>query len=439
MNETTKPLHRIVIVGGGAAGLALATALGKKLGKRKRAEITLVDRSRTHIWKPLLHEVAAGTFDTHENEIEYMAQATYGHFRFRLGDMVALDRAQRLLHVGPTYSDRGEQIIPPRQFEYDTLVIAIGSVSNHFNIPGVTEHCLFLDSTEQAQVFQKRLLEAYLKAHTQQTPSSAAALDVAIVGAGATGVELAAQLHHVSRMLKVYGLDNVQPDAIRLKVIDGADRILSGVAPRLSAATHTQLERLGIEVITGARVAEVRADGIVTADGTLIPAGLKVWAAGIKAPDFLANLSGLETNHLNQLVVRDNLQTTLDENIYAIGDCAACPWQGKDEIVPPRAQAAHQQATTLTKSICSILRGGAPKVFVYRDYGSLVSLGNYTTVGNLMGNLLGTVMIEGFIARMVYLSLYKMHQISLFGYFRTALVTIGHLFRRSVHPSIKLH
>ncbi len=439
MNETSKPLHRIVIVGGGAGGLALATALGKKLGKRKRAEITLVDRSRTHIWKPLLHEVAAGTFDTHENEIEYMAQATYGHFRFRLGDMVALDREQRLLHVGPTYSDRGEQIIPPRQFGYDTLVLAIGSVSNHFNIPGVTEHCLFLDSTEQAQVFQKRLLEAYLKAHTQQTPSSAAALDVAIVGAGATGVELAAQLHHVSRMLKVYGLDNVQPDAIRLKVIDGANRILSGVAPRLSAATHTQLERLGIEVITGARVAEVRADGIVTAEGNLIPAGLKVWAAGIKAPDFLANLSGLETNHLNQLVVRDNLQTTLDENIYAIGDCAACPWQGKDEIVPPRAQAAHQQATTLTQSICSILRGGTAKVFVYKDYGSLVSLGNYTTVGNLMGNLLGTVMIEGFIARMVYLSLYKMHQISLFGYFRTALVTIGHLFRRSVHPSIKLH
>ncbi len=439
MNQITSEPHRIVIVGGGAGGLALATMLGKKLGKVGKATVTLIDCSRTHVWKPLLHEVAAGTLDTHENEIEYLAQAAYGHFRFRLGEMTGLDREQRLVHVGPTYSDRGEQIIPPRQFGYDTLVLAVGSVSNHFGLPGVAEHCLFLDTTEQAQNFQKRLLEAYMKVHAHELPSDSGSLDVAIVGAGATGVELAAQLRLVSRLLKVYGLDNVQPDAVKLKIIDGAERILPGVAPRLSAATHAELQRQGVEVITGARVAEVRADGIVTADGELIPAGLKVWAAGIKAPDFMRELAGLETNKLNQLVVRDTLQTTYDERIFAIGDCAACAWPGQNQNVPPRAQAAHQQASTVGKSICAMLRGEAPVVFVYKDYGSLVSLGNYTTVGNLMGNLLGQIMIEGFIARLVYLSLYKMHQVSLFGFFRTAMVTVGHLFRRSVHPSIKLH
>jgi NADH dehydrogenase len=439
LNQLQSKVHRIVIVGGGAGGLALATRLGKKLGKQGRAQVTLIDRSRTHIWKPLLHEVAAGTLDTHENEIEYMAQASYGHFRFRLGEMTGLDREQRLVHVGPTFSDRGEEIIPPRSFAYDTLVLAIGSVSNHFGLPGVAEHCLFLDTTEQAQNFQKRLLEAYMKAHANEQGGDSGALDVAIVGAGATGVELAAQLRLVSRLLKVYGLDNIQPDAVRLKLIDGAERILPGVAPRLSAATHAELQRQGVEVITAARVAEVRADGIVTRDGDLITAGLKVWAAGIKAPDFLHQLAGLETNRLNQLVVGPTLQTTRDASIFAIGDCAACDWPGHNQTVPPRAQAAHQQATTVGDSIMAMLQGRPAKVFAYKDYGSLVSLGNYTTVGNLMGNLLGQVMVEGFVARMVYLSLYKMHQVSLFGYFRTAMVTLGHLFRRSVRPSIKLH
>ncbi len=439
MTEDSPNPHRIVIVGGGAGGLALATYLGKKLGKRGKAEVTLIDCSRTHIWKPLLHEVAAGTLDTHENEVEYLAQATHNHFRFRLGEMTGLDRDKREVEIAPTINDEGEEIIPQRRFGYDTLVIAVGSVSNHFGLPGVKQHCLFLDTTQQAEHFQRRLLENYIKAQTQGHPLEQGQLDVAIVGAGATGVELAAQLHAVSHLLNTYGLDNVHPEAVKLKLIEAADRVLPGVAPRLSAATRTELERLGIEVITGARVAEVREDGIATNDGTLIPSRLKVWAAGIKAPKFLKDLAGLETNNMNQLVVRQTLQTTRDDDIFAFGDCAACPWPGHDNNVPPRAQAAHQQATLLGKSIRAKLAGKPLPDYKYKDYGSLVSLGEYSTVGNLMGNLLGQVMIEGFVARMVYLSLYKMHQVALFGFFRTALVTAGHMFRRSVHPSIKLH
>lgn len=439
MTEDTPSPHRIVVVGGGAGGLALVTYLGRKLGKRGLAEVTLIDRSRTHIWKPLLHEVAAGTLDTHENEVEYLAQATHNHFRFRLGEMIGLDRENREIEVAPTVNEDGEEIIPQRRFGYDTLVIAIGSISNHFGLPGVAEHCLFLDTTQQAEQFQRRLLETYIKAQTQGRPLESGQLDVAIVGAGATGVELAAQLHAVSHLLNTYGLDNVHPEAIRLKLIEAADRVLPGVAPRLSTATRTELERLGIEVLTGARVAEVRDDGILTSDGTLIPSRIKVWAAGIKAPDYLHELAGLETNRMNQLVVKQTLQTTRDDNIFAFGDCAACPWPGHDSSVPPRAQAAHQQATLLGKSIRARLNGKPLPEYKYKDYGSLVSLGEYSTVGNLMGNLLGQVMIEGFVARMVYLSLYKMHQVALFGVFRTAMVTMGHMFRRSVHPSIKLH
>ncbi len=188
----------------------------------------------------------------------------------------------------------------------------------------------------------------------------------------------------------------------------------------------------------GRRVTEINQAGIATHDGEFIEADLKVWAAGIKAPDWLKNLDGLESNAINQLVVDSTLKTN-DDNIFAMGDCAACAWQGHNGNVPPRAQAAHQQASTLAKTIKQRLKGGKAVDFVYYDYGSLVSLGKYTTVGNLMGNLMGTVSIGGFIAKLVYLSLYKMHQVAIHGYFRTAMLTLSNAFRRSVYTKIKMH
>lgn len=432
-------LHHIIIVGGGAGGLELATRLGKSLGKKKKACITLLDFNRTHIWKPLLHEVAAGTFDAYENQIEYMAQAKKNHFNFRLGKMDRLDRAARTVYVAPTHNDKGEEIIPRRQFTYDTLILAVGSVSNDFGIEGVKEHCMFIDTKREAQSFQNKLLEAYIRANTQSSPLKPGQLDVVIAGGGATGVELSAQLHKVSRLFKTYGLDQINPSDIKINIVEAADRILPGLPPRLSQSSEDELGKLNIKVLKNERVVKVTKTELHTDTGRVIPACIKVWSAGIKAPDFLKNLDGLETNRINQLVVKQNLQTTLDDNIFALGDCAQCPWPQTDGYVPPRAQSAHQQASLLVKSMKHRLAGTPLPEFQYRDYGSLVSLGKYSTVGNLMGNLTGSVMVEGFIARMVYLSLYKLHQLALFGFYRTMMISIAHLFRASVHPEIKLH
>jgi NADH dehydrogenase len=432
-------LHHVVVVGGGAGGLELATRLGRTLGKKKRARITLVDLNRTHIWKPLLHEVAAGTFDSYENQVEYIAQATNAHFEYRLGRMERLDRATRTIYLAPTFNDEGEEIIPERSFQYDTLVMAVGSVSNDFNIEGVREHCLFLDTKRQAQSFQSHLLEAYISANAQSTPLKAGQLDVVIAGAGATGVELAAQLHKVSHLFNAYGLDQVSATNIKIHIVEAAERILSGLPEKLSRATEDELRKLNIGVITGERVVKVTRDELHTHTGRVIPAAIKVWAAGIKAPDFLRELDGLETNRINQLILKQNLQTTLDEDIFAIGDCGACPWPEVNGFVPPRAQSAHQQASLMAKNIKRRLQGKPLGNFKYYDYGSLVSLGKYSTVGNLMGNLTGSVMVEGFIARMVYLSLYKLHQLALFGFYRTMMLSIAHSLRATVHPQIKLH
>lgn len=436
---TTNNLHHIIIVGGGAGGLELATHLGKSLGKKKKALVTLIDANRTHVWKPLLHEVAAGTFDAYENQIEYMAQAKKNHFDFRLGKMNDLNRSTKTVFVAPTFNDKGEEIIPQRIFNYDTLIIAVGSVSNDFGIEGVSEHCMFLDTKKEAEAFQNKLLEAYIRANSQNAPLKTGQLDVVIAGAGATGIELSAQLHKVSRLFTTYGLDQINPADINISIVEAADRILPGLPVNLSDATEKELSNLNITVLKNERVIKVTKTELHTDTGRIIPACIKVWAAGIKAPDFLSKIDGLETNHINQLVVKQNLQTTIDDNIFAFGDCAACPWPEMNSNVPPRAQTAHQQSSLLSKSMKCRLAGKPLPDYKYVDYGSLVSLGKYSTVGNLMGNLTGSVMLEGFMARMVYLSLYKMHQFALFGFYRTMFLSIAHMFRSTVHPEIKLH
>jgi len=308
--------HKILIVGGGAAGLELATNLGQKLGKSGLADVTLLDATSTHIWKPLLHEVAAGTM-TESEEVEYLAQAHSSHFRFLLGRMVGLNRANKEVIVSPVISKQGIELIPRRAFKYDTLVMAVGSISNTFGIKGVDEHCMFLDTTKQAYRFQKHLVESYyLKCYAVQSHLGEKPLSIVIVGAGATGVELSAELRHVTKLLATYGLEgSINVD---ITIIEAANQLLPALPPRLSQATQDQLVKLGINLKLGRRVTEVTETAVYTADGEVFQADLKVWAAGIKAPDWMKNLDGLETNHINQMVVDQTLKTS-DDDIFAIG------------------------------------------------------------------------------------------------------------------------
>jgi NADH:ubiquinone reductase (H+-translocating) len=457
-------LHRVVIVGGGAGGLELATALGEKLGKklgkqlgrRGRAAVTLIDQARSHVWKPKLHEIAAGSMDIGLHEVSYRAQAHWHGFRFRVGQLTGIDRASRLVHVAPFVDEDGVQVTPARSFGYDTLVIAVGSQSNDFGTPGVAAHALKLETTADAQRFHRRMVNALIRANAQQEaqhePLAPHQLQVAIIGAGATGVELSAELHRTTRELVAYGLDRIDSERdLQLHLIEAAERVLPGLPERMSTAARQMLEGIGVQVHTGAKVAEVLPGCVRLSDGRCIAAELVVWAAGVKAADFLRDLDGLETNRINQLVVRPTLQTTMDEDIFAIGDCAACPWpeadsgkgDGRGGWVPPRAQAAHQQAALMVKQVQRRLAGNPLLPYRYRDFGSLVSLGEFSTVGNMMGGAVGGVggslMIEGFMARVMYLSLYKMHEVALHGYAKVGLDTLARLITRRTEPHVKLH
>jgi NADH:ubiquinone reductase (H+-translocating) len=435
-------LHQVVIVGGGAGGLELATRLGDKYGRNGKAEITLIDSSRTHVWKPLLHEIAAGSMNPDKHELEYIAQAHWHHFHFRLGEMDGLNREKKEVYISANFDEDGNEIIPRRAIVYDTLIIAIGSTTNDFGIKGAKQNTIALDTQDQAERFHRRLHNALLKAQTQAEPVRAGQLEVVIVGAGATGVELAAELHNTTRELTAYGLDKIDPDKdIRISIIEASDRVLPALPASLSNAVELELRKLRVHVYTGERVTEVTKQGVQTHSGRFVPSELVVWAAGIKAPDFLNGIDGLETNRINQLIVKPTLQTTQDENIFAFGDCAACPRLGTSENVPPRAQAAHQQASMLLKTVRARIHGkkNLPE-FVYRDYGSLVNLGRYSTVGSLMGSLTqGSVFIEGMFARLMYQSLYKMHLMALHGFFVVFLQTLGRIITRRTEPRVKLH
>jgi NADH dehydrogenase len=428
------------VVGGGAAGLELVTWLGDRLGRRGRVRVTLVDSGRAHLWKPMLHEVAAGSMDPGEYEVDYLAQAYWHGFHYRFGEMNGLDRTAKKAHLAATFDDEGLEITPPRSIGYDTLVIAIGSVTNDFGTPGVAEYSVPLETAAQAARFHRRLVNACLRADAQETPARPGRLRVAIVGAGATGTELAAELHRTTREIVAYGLDRIEPERdIRILLIEAAERVLPELPERISGATLRLLHEMGVEVRVGARVTEVIPDGLRLADASFIPSELVVWAAGVKAPEVLRHLDGLEVNRINQLMVNRTLQTTRDTDIFAIGDCAACPRSGESTPVPPRAQAAHQEASHMLRQIGCRLRGKPLGPYTYRDFGSLVSLGRYSTVGNLMGIVGRNIFIEGLFARLMYKSLRLMHERALHGTPRTILDLLARSLSRATGPRVKLH
>ncbi|MCJ2032687.1 NAD(P)/FAD-dependent oxidoreductase [Methylobacterium sp. J-068] len=439
--ESVENLHRIVVVGGGAAGLQLATKLGEKLGRPGKAHVTLVDRARTHIWKPLLHEVAAGSLDVGHHAVDYLHHAHRHNFRYRIGEMTGLDRAKRVIHLAASHDTEGREVTPVREIGYDTLVMAVGSTTNDFGTPGVKENAIALDTQGQAVRFHQRLVNGMLRAHTQPGPVRPGQLHVTVIGAGATGTELAAELHRTTRHVAATGLDRIDPAKdLKITLVEAAGRILPAVPERLSRDVMVLLDKIGVEVRTGARVTEVRADGVQLADGGFIPSELVVWAAGVKAPPFLHEIGGLETTRNNQLVVTPTLQTTRDPDIFAMGDCAYLVEKGSDTPIPPRAQAAHQQATHLIKIIPDKMAGRPLKPFKYRDFGSLVSLGEYSTVGNLMGFIKGKNMfIAGLFARMMYRSLYKMHEQALHGTVKTTLDAVARALTRRTESRVKLH
>jgi len=438
-NTSTSAIPHIVIVGGGAGGLELATKLGHKLGRRNKAKITLIDKHRVHIWKPLLHEVATGSLDTEIDGVVYRAHAARHGYHFQLGSVCGLDREQKQLRLSEITDETGNPVVAQRSLNYDTLVLAIGSISNDFGTPGVAEYCSMLDSKQQAQKFQQTLLNQFLKqSQVPQVESNNSTTRLAIVGAGATGVELSAELYHVIEVLSIYDIEDSENQRLSIDLIEAGPRVLPALPERIAESAAQELEKLGVKIHTNTRITQANEKGFIDSDGNTLNADLMVWAAGVKIENWLANV-GLEVNQINQVVCHRTLKSRSDEAIYAIGDCCGVEMSNGSRV-PPRAQAAHQMATTAGNNIIRELLGRPLIEFQYTDYGSLVNLSRFSTVGSLMGNLMkGSMFVEGRIARLMYLSLYRMHQLAIHGYLKGPFIIMLSRLSKIIRPKIKLH
>jgi len=433
-------MQTIVIVGGGAGGLELATRLGDSVGKAGNARIVLVDRWPAHFWKPLLHTVASGKRDPHLAQVDYAAQASEHGFEFVRGEVLGVDRGDRCIRLAPLLADDGAELVPARWIPYDKLVLALGSVTNFFGVPGASEHVLTLDDVAQAEAFRQRFVDGCIQAsaHNAASSDSEKGIDIVIVGGGATGVELAAELSHSARTLaryKVHALDPVR--SVRIRIIERGTLLLPHLHPRLSKRAARHLRSLGIKVFTDTAVARVEAGRVVDTEGSVYPSSITLWAAGVEAPAMCATL-GLSVNRLRQIVVAPTLQALDDPHVYAIGDCASfvCPIKGS---VPPRAQAAHQQAMYLA-DVLSRPEQAKPPLFAYHDYGSLVSLGPLSAVGVVSGTMgVGKMQVGGFLARWLYSMMYRKHLMALHGFVRMAAQTVADWIQEKISPSVKLH
>jgi NADH dehydrogenase len=431
---------QIVVVGGGAAGLELVRKLGARYG-RKRHDIILVEKNPTHVWKPLLHEVAAGSLDANLDEVGYRSHGHRWGYRFFLGAFDGVDRARQEVIVAPLVDEDGRELIGAHRIRYDYLVLALGGVSNDFGTPGALEYCISLDDRAAADNFRHKLLNQCLIVSRlmQNDPASDAHVRIAVVGGGATGVELAAELYNSASALGHYGLEVFDESRLEVTLIEAGPRILPALPERLADAARAELEVLGVRVLTSVKVTEVTADAIVTDSGERIAADLRLWAAGVRGA-LPPAMDGLELSRSNQLVVRPTLRTSRDDRIFAIGDCCWYVPPGSDRPVPPRAQAAHQMASAVFANLDRAMNGKELRPFAYKDHGSLVSLSRFSTVGSLMGNLIGGRMaIEGRLARFVYKSLYRMHLIAVHGWLTGLTLLLVGRVNTIVRPRLKLH
>lgn len=446
-------MQTIVIVGGGAGGLELATRLGDSVGKTGRARVVLVDRWPAHFWKPLLHTVASGKREAQAAEVDYAAQASEHKFEFVRGEVLGVERDGRYIRLAPLLADDGAVLLPARLLAYDKLVLALGSVTSFFGVPGAAEHVFTLDDVPQAEALRQRFIDGCIQASAHNAGGTAKGIDIVIVGGGATGVELAGELSHTARALaryKVHALDPVRD--VRIRILERGSYLLPHLHPRLSKRAARHLRSLGIKVTTDCAVARVDAGALVDAEGTHYPSTITVWSAGVQASAICATL-GLPVSRLGQITVQPSLQSVGDPHIYAIGDCASfvCPVQGP---LPPRAQAAHQQAMYLAHSLAHSLaneraderapqaQGGAARQagFDYRDYGSVVSLGPLAAVGMLAATVGGRkLQIGGAAARWLYRLMYRKHLMALHGFVRMAARTLADWIAARISPSVKLH
>jgi NADH dehydrogenase len=352
---------RVVIVGGGFGGLHLVRHLEKQL-KRGEAQVTLVDRSNFSLFTPLLYQVATGELPPHAVAYPLRVPLAKAGFRFLRTQVEAIDVDKKTVRT-----EDGE-------IAYDHVVIVPGSVTNDFGIPGVKEHALVVKWLEDGRAVRHRILSTFEDAALIPDPERRREmLSFAIVGAGPVGVELASSM----RDLMDHTLRDIYPDIdVRseptITLLDGSDRVVPGMDPRLSAIAQRELERLRVRVMLKTLVSEVGERSLRTKDGTMLTANTVIWAGGVKTNPLVA-AADLAHAKDGRLVVDTSFRVGGRDDVLALGDAAYFEQDGKP--LPMLAQVAVLQAPAAAANVVRLIRGEPTQPYVYKRKGDLVALG----------------------------------------------------------------
>jgi NADH dehydrogenase len=362
---------RIVVLGGGFAGLEAMRVLERRLGSRADIELLLVSDHNYLLFTPLLPQVASSLVEPRHILQPIRDIRGARRFRFRRDRVVDVDLAARRV------------ILAEGVIDYDRLVIAVGGVTPTFGVPGVEQHALAYKHLEDAVVLRDHLID--LAEHADHEPDPAARrrlLTVCVVGGGYTGVELIAELHDFFHSYVVPRYRGIEPDDYRLILLEAGDEILRGVHPTLAARARRRLDRQGIEVRTRARVSAVLPGGVELAEDGSIAAGLVVWVAGVKGHPALANVP-VARDRLGRIVVNSQLRVPGYPEVYGAGDAVTV--EGKPQASIPIIPAALAHGRLAAENIVADLAGQPLKAIEFAPRGMLVSLGEKDAVVEIMG------------------------------------------------------
>ena len=399
-NDHNHNRPRIVIVGAGFGGLWAARSLAKI-----EADIYLVDRHNYHTFLPLLYQVAAAELEP--AQIGYPIRAALRqqkNVHFVLGEVTHVDADEQIVHLAET------------ALPYEYLILATGSVSRFFGIPGAEEHGFPLKTMEDGIRLRNHILHCFEQAAQTADPQQRRQLlTFVVVGGGATGVEYAGALSELIHRPLAKDYPHLDLNEVKVMLVEAADNVLSSLPDHLGRYTVERLQNMKVDVRLQTAVQQVTPHSVTLQDGTVIPTNTVVWTAGVGGEE-TAQASGLEVLRNGRLPVLPTLQHPKHSNIYAIGDLAAFELENGDYL-PMVAPVATQQGTWAAQNIQRQMKGGALRPFHYRDRGHMATIGRNKAVAHI-----GRYTFKGFIAWLMWLVI---HLANLIGFRNRLMVLIN--------------